>query len=219
MNDFDFDVMQKKRLNASARARVCGSKSKKCGLPSDHLTPAQLKAKSGPVESYDLNRPMSYERFKQMPDDLKVDYLNGICERFRVSISAISTDMFGLSDATLWFYLKAHGLKIVSGRQGGRMVKDNRQAWERWLKGEETATPAAQEYAVQEIVPAECVDTTPEETLQEEPQSEAQTASFEVSELTATFTGEFDAVKFLGWLSRLPMPGGNVKIRVDVTKV
>lgn len=214
MNDFDFDVMQKKRLNASARARVCGSKSKKCGLPSDHLTPAQLKAKSGPVVSFDLNRPMSYERFKQMPDDLKVDYLNGICERFRVSISAISTDMFGLSDSTLRFYLKAHGLKIASGRQGGRMVKDNRQAWEHWLKGEETATSAAQE-----IASAECVDTPPEETPQEEPQNKAQAASFEVSEMTATFTGEFDAVKFLGWLSRLPMPGGNVKIRVDVTKV
>jgi hypothetical protein len=64
---------------------------------------------------------------------------------------------------------------------------------------------------VQENAPAECNDTSRVETPQE--------ASFEVSELTATFTGEFDATKFLGWLARLPMPGGSVKIRVDVTKV
>ncbi len=219
MNDFDFDVMQKKRLNASARARVCGSKSKRCGLPSDHLTPAQLKAKSGPVESYDLNRPMSYERFKQMPDDLKADYLNGICERFRVSVGVISTDMFGLSDATLRFYLKARGLKIDSGRKGGRIPKDNRQAWERWLNGEETPAPAAQENATQEIAVAEGKDTTPEEKPQEEPQKEKQEVSFGVTELAATFVGEFNATTFLNWLARLPMPEGKVKIRVDVTTI
>lgn len=47
MNDFDYDIVQKKRLVASARKQKCGSKSKKCSLPSDNLTAAQLKAKNG----------------------------------------------------------------------------------------------------------------------------------------------------------------------------
>ena len=37
MNDFDFENMQKKRIAQGARHRVCGSKSKKCSLPSDLL--------------------------------------------------------------------------------------------------------------------------------------------------------------------------------------
>lgn len=70
MTDFDYDVLQKKRLAASARHRVCGSKSKKCTLPSDHLTPAQIKARSGPCMKYQLNQPMDYDTFKSMPADL-----------------------------------------------------------------------------------------------------------------------------------------------------
>ena len=217
MNDFDFEVMQKKKLSAGARHRVCGSKSKRCGLPSDHLTPAQLKAKSGPVDRYDLNRPMGYERFKGMPDDLKVEYLNGICERFRVSVAAISVDMFGMSDATLRLYLRDNGLKVTSGRMGGKCTSERMDKWMRWLNGE-TPEPAEQENATQEIEPAEGKDTTPEEMPQEEPQSAMQTVPFEVSEMAATFVGEFDALKFMGWLSKLPMPGGSVKIRVEVTK-
>ena len=218
MNDFDFDVMQKKKLNSGARHRVCGSKSKRCGLPRDHLTTAQLKAKSGPVERYDLNRPMSWERFKGMPDDLKVEYLNGICERFKVSIAAISEDMLGMSCATLRMHLKRYGLEVCSGHKGGRMLKDSKAAWDRWLRGE-NPDPTAQEIATQEIAPAERKDTTPEEMPQEEPQSAMQTVPFDVSEISATFVGEFDALKFIGWLGRLPMPGGSVKIRVDVTKI
>lgn len=218
MNDFDFEVMQKKKLSAGARHRVCGSKSKRCGLPSDHLTPAQLKAKSGPVDRYDLNRPMSWERFKGMPDDLKVEYLNGICERFRVSVQAISEDMFGMSCATLRFHLKERGLKVTSGRKGGRWTSERLDKWMRWLNGEKPA-PAEQENATQEIEPAEGKDTTPEETPQEEPQSAMRAVPFEVSDMSATFVGEFDALKFMGWLARLPMPGGSVKIRVDVTKI
>ena len=110
------------------------------------------------------------------------------------------------------------GLKVTSGRKGGRWTSERLDKWMRWLNGEKPA-PAEQENATQEIEPAEGKDTTPEETPQEEPQSAMQAVPFEVSDMSATFVGEFDALKFMGWLSRLPMPGGNVKIRVDVTKV
>ena len=69
MNDFDYEVKQKKDIARSAAHRVCGSKSTKCDLPSDHLTAAQKRALSGPVESYNLSGPMSWAEFKRMPED------------------------------------------------------------------------------------------------------------------------------------------------------
>ena len=35
MNDFDYDVKEKKRIAAGARSRKCGSKSKRCTLLPD----------------------------------------------------------------------------------------------------------------------------------------------------------------------------------------
>ena len=46
------------------------------------------------------------------------------------------------------------------------------------------------------------------------PKEEKQT--LEVSDLSATFKGKFEAEKFLKWVSMLPMPDGQVKIRVEV---
>lgn len=40
MNDFDYENLQKKRLARNAYAKK-GSRSKKCTLPDDYLTPAQ----------------------------------------------------------------------------------------------------------------------------------------------------------------------------------
>lgn len=219
MNDFDFDVLQKKRVANSARHRVCGSKSKYCGLPSDHLTPAQLRAKSGPVTEWNLTSRMSWDAFRGMRHDLQQEYISGLQARFRVSIATIGKELFRHKSSALSVYMSSHGLKGRQDGKGKRMDAKDRDAWANWLNGEEMAPPAAQEDAVQENAPAEGVDTSTEEKPQEEPQNEKQEASFEVSELTATFTGEFDSMKFLGWLARLPMPGGSVKIRVDVTKV
>ena len=58
MNDFDFENMQKKRIAQGARHRVCGSKSRKCSLPSDLLTAAQKRKLNGPVERYDMGKPI-----------------------------------------------------------------------------------------------------------------------------------------------------------------
>lgn len=41
----------------------------------------------------------------------------------------------------------------------------------------------------------------------------------EVSDLAATFTGQFSAEKFMRWVSMLPIPDAQVRIRVEVTRV
>ena len=75
MNDFDYDVMQKKRIARGASRMKRGSKSKKCTLPSDYLTAAQKRRLNGPVSTYKLDEPMSLESFKAMPEDLQKQYM------------------------------------------------------------------------------------------------------------------------------------------------
>lgn len=231
MNDFDYDVMQKKRIAASARRRVCGSKSRYCGLPSDHLTPAQIKARSGPVMTYAMNQPMTYAEFKKMPLDLQQTYLNGLRNRFGCGATNISADLFGMNKSSLCRYMKAAGLKPVATR-GDRMTESDRERWEEWLNTtaeneeepakvqlpeleEHTGEPAVtnNDATIEPPIPAPFEE--PLRGFQLLPKKEADPMA--LTELAATFTGEFNPEAFVRWAAKLPIPEGPVKIRVEVT--
>lgn len=47
MNDFDYEVMQRKRLARQAFHRKSGSKSKKCPMSTDHMTRKQWLERCG----------------------------------------------------------------------------------------------------------------------------------------------------------------------------
>lgn len=231
MNDFDWDVLQKKRIAASARRRVCGSKSRYCGLPSDHLTPAQIKARSGPVMTYAMNQPMSWRDFKAMPLDLQQAYLDGLHNRFGCGASNIGSDLFGMNKASLCNYARKVGLKPIATK-GNRMTESDRVRWEEWLNppaGNEEAPervqlPELEEHAGEPVVTNHDAAIEPlipvpvEEPLrgfQLMPKKEAD--SMALTELAATFTGEFSPEAFVRWAAKLPIPEGPVKIRMEVT--
>lgn len=213
MNEFDFDVMQKKRLSASARHKVNGSKSRKCGLPSDHMTPAQIKKLNGPCESYDLGKPMTWDDFKAMPIDLRQQYLDGLHSRFRVGAQTISVDLFGLSTSALGFHIKRNNMRSIAckGERGG--AKD-RAAWESWLN------PVVDAPVIEETI-EECDEPLVPDVLLEPipyvPVPLKEEEPLQVSDLTATFTGKFEPERFLKWVAMLPVPEGKVKIRLEVT--
>lgn len=218
MNDFDYEVMQKKRVSAGARGRKCGSKSKKCGLPSDHLTAKQLREKNGDVQAWNLNEPMVYATFKRMPADLQAEYLRVLNSRFSVGIATISKELFHKTDAALRGHLKNHGISVdIRGKN--RLSRAERMVWENWLAEEHVEEEVVEETAVEET-------TTEEETAEQHITQNAPIDieeffpknPFEMSSLAATFEGEFNATKFIGWLAQLPIPAGNVTIRVEVTK-
>ena len=117
MNDFDFDVMTKKRIARGASARKCGSKSRRCTLPSDYLTDAQKKARNGKMSTYNLSKPMTYEQFKLMPRDLQREYLLKLRNDMHASARAIAL-MFGCSGETVRRAI--HELGIGTG--GKKMV-------------------------------------------------------------------------------------------------
>lgn len=131
MNDFDFDVREKKRIAASARHRVCGSRSKHCFLPSDRLTKAQLAKRNGPVATFNMSGPMSWDMFDQLPQDLKGEYLIGLRDRFNPSPAQLGR-MFGLPAATTRRNLQRQKLLEVLNRHA-RMTEEQSGEWERFI--------------------------------------------------------------------------------------
>lgn len=250
MNDFDYEVMQKKRIAHSAAHMKRGSKSKKCTLPSDHLTPAQWKRRNGPVSTYSLNQPMDWETFKSLPIDIQQSYIDILQRRFNVTASTISKELFGKTAPALKNLMEKNGIKYIQ-MKGKNMTPDERDLWDRWL------SPVAPEWAPAEEDPAkvqqfldalaspEDYDAETEEQMDDEPIGEGQMEDPDVTEvidgfkawsesmpavelkaikplsldeLTAVFTGVFSPENFLDWVSRLPIPYDNVRIKVEVTR-
>ena len=239
MNDFDFDVMRKKRIAHSAARMKRGSKSKKCTLPSDHLTPAQWKRRNGPVSTYSLNQPMDWETFKSLPTDIQQSYIDILQSRFNVTTATIGKDMFDKTPATLKAHMEKYGLKYIQ-MKGRNMTAEEREAWKHWLNPEKCEESHENVMEKCEMLPEE--PEIPVE-MPEKPEALLETANkkldvntlidqmfncpkfdpkekqeFDLSELSAVFSGEFDTERFLRFMTQLPVPEGKVRIRVEVTR-
>lgn len=111
MNDFDYDVMQKKRIARGAAHMK--RKRKGCSLPSDNLTAAQKRRLNGPVSTYKLDEPMTWESFKAMPEDLQKQYIIKLQESYQATDVMIGK-MFGTSGWSVGDYRKKLGIGTVS---------------------------------------------------------------------------------------------------------
>lgn len=234
MNDFDFDVMQKKRIARGSAHMKRGSKSRKCSLPSDHLTPAQLKRRNGPMSTYNLSAPMTWEQFKKMPMDLQQSYIDSVQARFNVSGARISEDLFHMTGANLRVYASKTGLKYSTARKGYKLTDAEMEVWNKWLTNGEEHDPVSLD-PMEELTPvsveAEKEDHEMQQILEgfkewseeQYPEPEPivevkEIPKLNLDELTAVFSGEFEPTKFLQWITQLPMPEGGVRIRVEVTR-
>lgn len=164
MNDFDFDVMKKKRIARGAAARKCGSKSRRCTLPSDYLTDAQKKARNGKMSTYNLSKPMTYEQFKLMPRDLQREYLLKLRNDMHAS-SRVIAQMFGCSYETVRVVIR--NLGINTGGKKIYMNLDQLMRWNNWLSGDAANTPVAvtePETETEAETEAETISVAAEET-------------------------------------------------------
>lgn len=116
MNEFYEEVKQKKSLVSSARHKVGGSRSRKCTLPSDHLTAAQKRGLNGPVHTYAINSPMTWAQFKEMPADLQQAHLDYIQNRFSVGLGTVARLVWGVSDSCAYNYAAKQGLSYQNFR-------------------------------------------------------------------------------------------------------
>ena len=238
MNDFDYDALQKKRIAAGARHMRRGSRSKRCFLPSDNLTPAQLKRRNGPVSTYKLDAPMRWDDFKEMPADLQKQYLTYLVETYGATNEMLG-DMFYVHPTYVGAVKKAlgvvsHNPRRVIGEK--KAIRDH--MWAAFCNGvvgggdavketpKETPKEPPKEPEKVETLPVQCPDElegaalTPADTeapTEAEPVV-AKIPMLDITELSATFNGWFTPEAFLEWITKLPIPEAEVKIRVSVTK-
>ena len=93
------DIKEKKAAARGAFARKGGSRSKRCSLPSDHLTPAQLKRRNSQVSTVKLNQPITYAELQTMTPSLKFLYLDNLIHHYKARRIDIVT-MLGIAQNT-----------------------------------------------------------------------------------------------------------------------
>lgn len=131
MNDFDYDILQKKLIARSAAHRKRGSKSKKCNFLSDQYTYKQWKNMNGEVMSYQLNRPVSWRGFKALPKDIQKEYLQNLISKYNVNATVLSA-MFGVMPLTVRRHISINDLGI-SFHVGRSMSQNQKNVWEEFL--------------------------------------------------------------------------------------
>ena len=79
------DSIEKKKIARSSHNRKthCG-KGGRVKFPSDYLSKKELKAMNGDLKTYNLNRPMTWEEFRSMPQDLQIMYIKKLRNEFGV---------------------------------------------------------------------------------------------------------------------------------------
>lgn len=153
LSDFDYDVMQKKRIASGDRHRKRGSKSKFCGLPSDHMTEAQWKKQNGEVKVMNLSQPMTWGAFQGMPCDLQKEYVEKCVRTFGCALTDFAA-LFGVTTNVISRGFKKSGVYMGTFRQGKRMSAEARTRFDQW-RGAETAKEEAAPSRSVALVPAE----------------------------------------------------------------
>lgn len=133
MTEFDYDCYQKKSIAHSAMKRKCGSKSKRCKLPSDNISRKQWNERCGEVVSYQIGKPMTWREFGKLPKDLKEEYLNNLISEYSANARNMA-DMFGVSVATVFRVVKNEGLN-VKFQKGRHPTGFEAEQFQRFLSG------------------------------------------------------------------------------------
>lgn len=109
-----------------------------------------------------------------------------------------------MNPATLMQYMKYHGMKMPEGK---RLNTRERGVWWLWLNG-----------ATEDTVDCEPTESEVAEDVAAKATTEDADSTMEVDELTAVFSGPFDANRFIKWMAMLPIPQGNVRIKIEVAR-
>jgi len=139
MGAFHQDVRERRGLARNAKYKKNGSKSKRCTLPSDYLTPGQIKKLSKDVVTVNFNYPVRYETFKKMSNQLKAEYIDYLCDRYNVTLTRIA-QMMGCTNNTMKSRIKEIG-KSGRFKRGKKMSEDDVQKWEAYLRCEVGSPP------------------------------------------------------------------------------
>lgn len=108
MNDaayvFTQDVKERGKMKTGALHKKNGSKSKKCTLPSDYLTPAKQKKLNGECYSIKMDEPFrNWHGFRKLPESMQNAYLNHLIDKYRARGCDLA-QMFGIATNNMFNY-------------------------------------------------------------------------------------------------------------------
>ena len=141
MNEFDYDVLQRKRLARQSKYLKNGSRSKKCTVPSDFLSPSEKKKMNGEVSVYKMGQPISWQEFKKYPVEMQKEYILSLVDKFGCT-RAMLCEIFGIPTATLGTHInKRPELKHILAPQPTKETRKKFEAWMENYMADEAPTP------------------------------------------------------------------------------
>lgn len=226
MNDFDYDVLQKKRTAYGAKHKVTGSKSRKCTLRTDFMTPSQIRKENGAMISYNINKPMDWKTFNSISPIIGKEYIERLVDVYNVNYSRLS-DMFGVGRKVISTKLSKDPYNIVFKR-GSSMTEENRRQWYMFLGCEDAADcNSCEETEVKEDTAA--VDVEEDTFIHSNAASEVETQcqknisdterKMKMSNFSFEFNGEIDVNEIANSLRMIvgKHTVGTIKIICDLS--
>lgn len=210
MTDFDYDCYRKKSIAHSAMKRKCGSKSKKCKLPSDNISKKQWNERCGDVVSYQIGKPMTWREFGRLPKDLKEEYLNNLIDKYSANARNMA-DMFDVSVATIFRVVKNEELN-VKFQKGRHPTGFEAEQFQKFLSGSLCPVGCSSSHQDDDVTPADAnsVITKPYGDTQEKEHDVTHLDSF-----TMNFSGEIDVEMVANSLRYILGSGRKAKILIS----
>ena len=126
---FRQDSREKKNIARQAQYRKRGSKSKKCSLPSDGMTQKQWEEACGPVQTFKLNDPVSWEEFKSWPPHIRETYVSRLHTKYAAGAPQFA-ELFGISVSGFRHFCSNNNIVVPSKGKGFTLNAEQRAKWE-----------------------------------------------------------------------------------------
>lgn len=202
---FSDDVREKKRLARQARYHKCGSKGRKCNLSSDRLTKKQWLERCGRTVTYNLNRPILWSDFCELPSYIQKEYLIGLIDKYKTTASDLAR-MFGVTSRTVTKRCEMDDINIHFS-PGKRMTKGSRKAFEEFTKALEfQKEPDLDDSDASPTM----ADTTPHTVLD----NSVKATDMSMTEFTLSFSGNFNREMVYNSLVSMLPNGSSVELYI-----
>lgn len=198
---FQQDIKERSKMKTGAYHKKNGSKSKKCTLPSDHLTAREKKKLNGECMSIKMNEPYhNWKEFKKLSVEMQRNYISGLVVDHQARSKDIA-EMFNISPNSFSAFCSKFNPHIKFN--GGRVMD------EKWLdfitKPAAVVRKMTQDEIIQTLAGADIIEKK-EEPVAEEPIANDIPEPVEVVEEKAI---EVESKKVSGY-------GAMVKMNLDL---
>ena len=107
-------------------------------LPSDHLSEKERKSMNSEVTTYELDKPRNWYEYKELPEDIKKEYLNLLYTKYGATNSMMG-GMFGVAISTIKYEKNRLGINQPAPR--GKTPKAKHEKWIAFYKKAEEVPP------------------------------------------------------------------------------